>query len=228
MSEVLRLEGVTIQIAGLRAVDQLSFAVEAGQIVSLIGPNGAGKTTTFNAISGYMRPTAGRVFLFGEDVTGQSPDRIAMRCPGTRGPDGLARYDVALTYAQLDARSDAIAAGLARRGIVSGTRTVLMATYDGGSPTRGTRSTASSHHLSLAGSNPDLPNSCLSAARNSARVALGKQEWSPSRAIGSRNPLLPSARADRHSERQCFQSSRSICGPSPLMAALVSNWTWTR
>ncbi|CAN7368699.1 ABC transporter ATP-binding protein [Pseudorhodoferax sp. LjRoot39] len=79
MSEVLRLEGVTIQIAGLRAVDQLSFAVEAGQIVSLIGPNGAGKTTTFNAISGYMRPTAGRVFLFGEDVTGQSPDRIAQR-----------------------------------------------------------------------------------------------------------------------------------------------------
>jgi branched-chain amino acid transport system ATP-binding protein len=79
MSEVLRLEGLTIQIAGLRAVDQLGFSVEAGQIVSLIGPNGAGKTTTYNAISGYMRPTAGRVVLFGEDVTGLSPDRIAQR-----------------------------------------------------------------------------------------------------------------------------------------------------
>ena len=82
MSEVLRLEGLTIQIAGLRAVDQLSFSVEAGQIVSLIGPNGAGKTTTFNAISGYMRPAAGRVVLFGEDVTGLSPDRMR---PGSQG-----------------------------------------------------------------------------------------------------------------------------------------------
>lgn len=54
------------------------------------------------------------------------PDRIAMRCPGTRGPDGLARFDLALTYRDLDLRSDAIAAGLARRGIVRGTRTVVM------------------------------------------------------------------------------------------------------
>jgi len=78
-SEVLRLDGVTMQIAGLTAVDNLSFAVRAGQIVSLIGPNGAGKTTTFNVISGYMRPTAGRIHLFGEDVTVQSPERIAAR-----------------------------------------------------------------------------------------------------------------------------------------------------
>jgi len=54
------------------------------------------------------------------------PDRIAMRCPGTRGPDGMARFDLTLTYRELDARSDAIAAGLARRGIVRGTRTVVM------------------------------------------------------------------------------------------------------
>jgi len=54
------------------------------------------------------------------------PDRIAMRCPGTRGGDGLARYDTTLTYRDLDARSDAIAAGLARRGIVRGTRAVVM------------------------------------------------------------------------------------------------------
>ena len=77
VTEVLRLDGVTMQIAGLTAVDQLSFGVQAGQIVSLIGPNGAGKTTTFNVISGYMRPTAGRVMLFGQDVTAQPPERIA-------------------------------------------------------------------------------------------------------------------------------------------------------
>ena len=59
-------------------------------------------------------------------LAAQSPERIAMRCPGSRGPDGLARYDVSLTYRELDARSDAIAAGLGRRGIVRGTRTVVM------------------------------------------------------------------------------------------------------
>ncbi len=59
-------------------------------------------------------------------LAAEFPDRIAMRCPGTRGRDGFARYDTTLTYRELDARSDAIAAGLARRGIVRGTRTVVM------------------------------------------------------------------------------------------------------
>ena len=53
-------------------------------------------------------------------------DQVAMRCPGSRGASGFARYDVTLTYAQLDAHSDAIAAGLQRIGIVRGMRTVVM------------------------------------------------------------------------------------------------------
>ncbi|MCX7034176.1 MAG: fatty acid CoA ligase family protein [Arenimonas sp.] len=59
-------------------------------------------------------------------LAAQSPDRIAMRCPGPRGAGGMARYDVTLTYRQLDQRSDALAAGFARLGIVRGTRAVVM------------------------------------------------------------------------------------------------------
>ena len=53
-------------------------------------------------------------------------DQVAIRCPGSRGGDGFAHYDVALTYAELDVRSDAIAAGLGKHGIGRGTRTVIM------------------------------------------------------------------------------------------------------
>ncbi len=59
-------------------------------------------------------------------IAAEHPDRVAMRCPGTRGADGFARYDIALTYRELDARSDAIAAGLAKHGIARGVRTVVM------------------------------------------------------------------------------------------------------
>ncbi|KGO98876.1 olefin beta-lactone synthetase [Novilysobacter defluvii] len=54
------------------------------------------------------------------------PEVVAMHCPGRRGRDGLARYDVSLSYRDLDSRSDAIAAGLAKHGITRGTRTVVM------------------------------------------------------------------------------------------------------
>lgn len=56
----------------------------------------------------------------------ERPRQVALRCPGSRNAAGLARYDVELTYAQLDARSDAIAAGLAARGVAAGTRCVVM------------------------------------------------------------------------------------------------------
>ncbi|HVI59647.1 MAG TPA: fatty acid CoA ligase family protein [Luteimonas sp.] len=59
-------------------------------------------------------------------LAAERPRQVAIRCPGRRGAGGMARYDVALDYAGLDARSDAIAAGLAARGVVRGTRTVVM------------------------------------------------------------------------------------------------------
>lgn len=60
------------------------------------------------------------------ELARERPEQIAIRCPGKAGPGGMARYDVALSYAQLDARSDAIAAGLVGYGIGRGVRTVVM------------------------------------------------------------------------------------------------------
>lgn len=73
------VEGLGIQFGGLKAVDNVSFAVKPGEIVSVIGPNGAGKTTLFNMISGVYHPGYGRVSLNGEDVTGLAPNRLAQR-----------------------------------------------------------------------------------------------------------------------------------------------------
>lgn len=60
------------------------------------------------------------------EMARRRPEAVALRCPGRRGRDGLARYDIALTYAELDTRSDAIAAGLTRYGIARGMRAVVM------------------------------------------------------------------------------------------------------
>jgi ABC-type branched-subunit amino acid transport system ATPase component len=65
----LELENISIDYGGHRAVADLSLSAPLGTLTGLIGPNGAGKTTTFNACSGLLRPTTGRVHLFGADVT---------------------------------------------------------------------------------------------------------------------------------------------------------------
>ena len=76
---LLSVEGLGIAFGGLKAVDNVSFSVNPGEIVSVIGPNGAGKTTLFNMISGVYMPKSGKVRLNGEDVTGFSPHLLARR-----------------------------------------------------------------------------------------------------------------------------------------------------
>lgn len=60
---LLNVEELTISFGGLVALDSVSFQVQRGKITALIGPNGAGKTTVFNCLTGFYRPTAGRIFL---------------------------------------------------------------------------------------------------------------------------------------------------------------------
>jgi branched-chain amino acid transport system ATP-binding protein len=76
---LLSVEGLGIAFGGLRAVDDVSFSVNPGEIVSVIGPNGAGKTTLFNMISGVYMPKSGKVRLNGEEVTGFAPHLLARR-----------------------------------------------------------------------------------------------------------------------------------------------------
>ncbi|WP_207102315.1 ABC transporter ATP-binding protein [Paracoccus shandongensis] len=79
MTALLSVEGLGITFGGLKAVNDVSFTVQPGEITSVIGPNGAGKTTLFNMISGVYQPGRGRVVLGGEDVTGMAPHLLARR-----------------------------------------------------------------------------------------------------------------------------------------------------
>ncbi|ALK09801.1 ABC transporter ATP-binding protein [Blastochloris viridis] len=74
---LLVLDGVSKSFGGLKAVDEVSFGVEAGRITGLIGPNGAGKTTLVNLISGLALPSAGRITFDGRDITTIEPHRVA-------------------------------------------------------------------------------------------------------------------------------------------------------
>src|SRR5947209_19895595 len=71
--DALVLERVTREFGALRAIEDISFSVAAGERRAVLGANGAGKTTLFNAITGDFPPTAGRVRFFGEDITDLPP-----------------------------------------------------------------------------------------------------------------------------------------------------------
>ncbi len=76
---LLEVRGVTKRFGGLVANADVSFAVEAGEIVGLIGPNGAGKTTLFNSLAGFFAPTAGTILLDGSPIAGLAPEAVAAR-----------------------------------------------------------------------------------------------------------------------------------------------------
>jgi len=108
MSE-LAASGLCKRFGGVRAVNDVSFSIAAGEILALIGPNGAGKSTCFNLISGQLRPDAGRVRLKGRDVTGMKTSRLARLGVGRT-------FQITATFPSMTVRENIQMAYSAQRG----------------------------------------------------------------------------------------------------------------
>jgi branched-chain amino acid transport system ATP-binding protein len=106
---LLEVSHLTRTFGGLRAVSNVSFGVEAGEILGLIGPNGAGKTTVFNLITGFLRPTSGQIRLNGESIVGRRPHTVTRR--------GITRtFQIVKPFPHLTVRENAALAALVRLG----------------------------------------------------------------------------------------------------------------
>jgi branched-chain amino acid transport system ATP-binding protein len=115
--DALILRGVTRAFGAVRAVDDVSMSVAAGQKHAVLGSNGAGKTTLFNAITGDFPPSAGSIHFFGEDITALPPHERIRK--------GLRRtYQSSLLFRDLSVRDNLF---LAVRGVASGRFSFLPA-----------------------------------------------------------------------------------------------------
>ncbi|HXO68694.1 MAG TPA: ATP-binding cassette domain-containing protein, partial [Bradyrhizobium sp.] len=74
MEHALEVRGVSLRFGGVRALTEVSFGVNDGELFSIIGPNGAGKTSIVNCISGRYKPTEGQLFYHGRDITSLNPN----------------------------------------------------------------------------------------------------------------------------------------------------------
>jgi branched-chain amino acid transport system ATP-binding protein len=103
----LEAREISVEFAGLRALDGVSLRLEPGEILGLIGPNGSGKTTLVNVITGQIAPSEGRVLCDGDDITGLPPPRVAAR--------GIARsFQIVRLFRHLTVRENVEAGAIAR------------------------------------------------------------------------------------------------------------------
>lgn len=75
-NSLLEVNQLSINFGGIKAVDNVDFYVDKGEIISIIGPNGAGKTTVFNLLTGVYEPTSGSILWKGENIEGKTPQNI--------------------------------------------------------------------------------------------------------------------------------------------------------
>ena len=112
MTALLAVSDIHKSYGAIRAVDGVSLAVESGEMVGIIGPNGSGKTTLFNTILGQIKPSAGRVELAGDDITGLSPLALSRRGVGRT-------FQTLQVFGKLSVRDNLIAAAQEFQGTMS-------------------------------------------------------------------------------------------------------------
>ena len=112
-SPLLAVRGLSKAFGGVRAVDDVSFSLAAGEMLALIGPNGAGKTTCFNMVGGQLMPDAGSVSLGGTELVGLRPDQIWRQGVGRT-------FQIAETFASLTVVENVQLALLSHAGRVFG------------------------------------------------------------------------------------------------------------
>ena len=117
--KLLELHNVSKRFGGLVANQDVSFTVEAAQIVGLIGPNGAGKTTTFNCVAGHTAPSAGRIELDGVTISGLPAQACARAGVGRT-------FQVARTFTSMTACENVMAAAMLHERRVAAARDVAM------------------------------------------------------------------------------------------------------
>jgi branched-chain amino acid transport system ATP-binding protein len=152
MTALLTLTNVSRRFGGLLALDNVSLAVTAGEIIGLIGPNGAGKTTFVNVVTGVLRPTAGSILFNGGRIDVLRPDLVARA--------GIARtFQVVQPFPRMTVRENVAAAAL----------------FAGGVGTRGDAAAAANEHLAFCGlaREADKPAGSLSLAGRK-RLELAK------------------------------------------------------
>jgi len=120
---ILKVENLVKNFGGLRAVDNVSFEVQEGEIFGLIGPNGSGKTTTFNLINQYYQVSGGKIYFKGQDITHKKTFEIARL--------GIGRtFQVVKPLKRLTVEDNIIAAAFARESTFDGSRRVAREMID--------------------------------------------------------------------------------------------------
>ena len=115
MSSILQVQSLSKHFGGLKAVNDFSMTVETGEIHALIGPNGAGKTTLINLISGFLTPTAGKIFFDGKETTRDKPYHLCGK--------GLVRtYQIVQPFRGMSTLDNVMVGGFTHTGKVAAAR----------------------------------------------------------------------------------------------------------